>query len=306
MIGGIKLKRILSLILSCLILVLSGCTDKNETKIDVNFYYADSEKTAVNYEEITVKYTNREDPVLKVMERLLQGPKSSKLYNIIPEGTSINEVVTNNNLVVVDFSKEFITGNDIENILIRASVVNTLTSIDGIDNVLILVNGDNLKDKDGNIIGIIKKEDIVLDEELTKETDMYVKLYFAEPDYGMLGAEGREITVSQNELTEMRIVKELLKGPGKKDHKKTIPDETKILSVETKDGTCFVNLSQEFISRNQGGISSQTLSVYSIVNSLTELNSVDKVQFLIEGQKVETFIDMIFNEPFVRDDGLIR
>lgn len=300
------MKRIFAVIMCVILISLAGCTNSDEKTIDVNFYYANSEKTTIEYEESSVTYTSQEEPMRKVIERLLQGPKSSKLQEIIPENTALNEVVTNNNLVIVDFSKEFITENEIDNLLIRACVVNTLTSIKGIDNVLILVNGDNLKDEEGNILGIIKKEDIVCDEELTKETDMYVKLYFAETDYGMLIPEGREITVSQNELTEMKIVKELLKGPAKKDHKKTIPDETKILSVETKDGTCFVNLSQEFISKNQGGISSQTLSVYSIVNSLTELNSVDKVQFLIEGQKVETFIDMIFNEPFIRDDGLIR
>ena len=48
------------------------------------------------------------------------------------------------------------------------------------------------------------------------------------------------------------------------------------------------------------------LTIYSVVNSLTELPHIDKVQFLIEGQKVEVFKHMIFNEPFVRDDEIIK
>ena len=48
------------------------------------------------------------------------------------------------------------------------------------------------------------------------------------------------------------------------------------------------------------------MTVYSIVNSLTEISGVDKVQFLIEGQKKDVFIHLIFNEPFSRDQELIQ
>ena len=105
---------------------------------------------------------------------------------------------------------------------------------------------------------------------------------------------------------EMRIIKDLLKGPVNPTLMKTIPGETKIISVETKEGVCFVNLSQEFKSRHTGGSAGEMMTVYSIVNSLTELENVDKVQFLVEGQKLEVFIHMIFNEPFVRDPELIQ
>ena len=100
---------------------------------------------------------------------------------------------------------------------------------------------------------------------------------------------------------------ELIKGPADiKNASRTIPIGTKLLSVEVSDSICFVNLSQEFISKHIGGSAGENMSVYSIVNSLTEIPKIKKVVLLIEGQKIDTFIDMIFNEPFTRDTSLIE
>ena len=299
------MKRILALLM-CITLLMCGCSGDKSIKEDVEIYFSNAEKTGVESETRKIKYLPEENKIMVILEELLKGPENTNLKSIIPKDTKVNEVITNNNLVIIDFSKEFISENETDNLIIRACVVHTVTSVPGIENVLITVEGDNLKDDRDNIIGIIKKGDIICDAELSKETDMYVKLYFADNDLIALVPEGREITVSQNETTEMKIVKELIKGPEKNGLYKSIPSETKIISIETKEGVCFVNLSQDFISKNSGSISTQTLSVYSMVNSLTELDTVTKVQFLIEGQKVESFIDMVFNEPFERDEGLIR
>jgi len=299
------MKRLIA-VFTILVLVLAGCGDKDTKQMNVKLCFVNSDKTSVEYEEREINYTDNEEPVKKVLDEFLKGPENSGLKTIAPQGLAVNEVIINNNLVVVDFSKEFIMEKNAENLLLRACVFNTITAVEGIENVLILVNGDNLTDEDGNVIGIIEKGDIICDNRLSQENDVELILYFSELEHAVLASETREVTISQNETPEMRIIKELIKGPQKKGLQKTIPTETKILSVETKDGVCFVNLSQDFINKSSGGISDQTLSVYSIVNSLTELKMVDKVQFLIEGQKVETFLDMIFNEPFVRDDDLIR
>ena len=298
------MKKIIS-VLICFVFLLTGCSHKTE-KLNTKLYFLNSEKTGVEYEEREIFYTSQDDIIKLILDEFLKGPEETDLRTIAPANLTVNEVIVNNNLVVVDFSENFVLEDNADNLLLRTCVVNTLTSVNGIDNVLILVNGDNLIDVNGDVVGIIKKSDIVSEQELTQETDALLTLYFAVGDYAALAAETREVTISQNETAEMKIMKELIKGPEKKNYQKTIPTETKILSVETKDGVCFVNLSQEFISKNLGGISAQTLSVYSIVNSLTELEMVDKVQFLIEGQKVDTFIDMVFNEPFIADERLVR
>jgi hypothetical protein len=48
-------------------------------------------------------------------------------------------------------------------------------------------------------------------------------------------------------------------------------------------------LSNDVLTDFEPGIQSETLAIYSIVNSITvNIPSVEQVQFLIQGQKVET------------------
>ena len=66
-----------------------------------------------------------------------------------------------------------------------------------------------------------------------------------------------------------------------------------------------MNFSQEFVSKHSGGSAGEYMTVYSIVNSLTELEHIQKVQFLVDGNKLEVFKHMVFNEPFERDASII-
>ncbi len=151
------------------------------------------------------------------------------------------------------------------------------------------------------------KNDIVFDQSLTGKGYTSIKLYFQDTESTMLLPESRRITVKDNELIEKCIIQELIKGPERKELSKTIPQETKLLSIETKDEVCFVNVSQEFKTKHSGGSWGELMTIYSIVNSLTELPHITQVQFLIEGKTIEDYKGHVtFNEPFKRDEGLFK
>ena len=71
----------------------------------------------------------------------------------------------------------------------------------------------------------------------------------------------------------------------------TIPEGTKINKVELKGNTVYVDLSKEFIENHIGGEEAEKLTVYSIVNTLTELTEVENVKFLIDGEENKAFKD---------------
>ena len=67
----------------------------------------------------------------------------------------------------------------------------------------------------------------------------------------------------------------------------------------------YVNLSRDFIKKK--GSISEPIIIYSIVNSLTELDGVKKVQFLIEGEKINEYNgDLDFSKPFERNTDFIK
>ena len=114
----------------------------------------------------------------------------------------------------------------------------------------------------------------------------------------------RSLPVDGEKIDEITVLTELIKGATVSEAISVIPPSTKVLSCETKDGICYVNLSNDFIEKKPQGSTSETMLIESIVYTLTELSGIDKVMFLIEGEKIEVYGQMVFNEPFVRTAGV--
>ena len=90
------------------------------------------------------------------------------------------------------------------------------------------------------------------------------------------------------------MVEELIAGPSGQGEGQypSINPNTKILSVMTRDGVCYVNLDENFLSVVNNV--STDVSVYSIVNSLIELSNVNKVQILVNGEVPQAFSSTTF------------
>jgi len=300
------MKKTISLILALVMLTaFSSCGDKT-LKYSAKLYFANSDLTELVSETRDVLVADDVSIAESVIKELLTGPKNPEYKAIIPKEARLNNVTLAGNLVIIDFSEKIYPETEADALLLSTSVLRTVTEIEGITRALITVNGGDFEISDGNAIGIMNKDDIVFDTTPEVKQQQYISLYFANKEGSMLVEESRKITVNEKEKLELQAVKELIKGPESKELGKTIPAETKILSVETKDNVCFVNLSQEFISRHPGGTMGEQLTIYSIVNTLTAIDGIEKVQFLIEGQKNESFIHMLINEPFVRDGSMIE
>ena len=76
------------------------------------------------------------------------------------------------------------------------------------------------------------------------------------------------------------------------------------MSVTTKDGVCYVNLDTGFTAQGYDVLG--TVTIYSIVNSLTELPGITSVQILVNGETSLTYKDNISLETtFQRNPEII-
>mgnify|MGYP003896448919 CR=1 FL=1 len=143
-----------------------------------------------------------------------------------------------------------------------------------------------------------------------EQYDIDIALYFLSDDGKSLVPEVRTIKKDSERLEEL-VVSELIKGPVQRGHVAVIPPNIKVLSVTSSNNIAFVDLSKEFLSIDKTDSNKFTLMIYSIVNSLTELDGIDKVQFLIEGQKVPILSSDADNKndqsgPIARENALIQ
>lgn len=274
----------------------------NTQTVSCDLYFLDSSTSLMKAEKRDIKGENNADIFANVLSELKAGPKIEGLSKIIPDNVIFESANIDHGLATLNISKEYLEMKSGEELLCRGSIVWTLTGLEFVDSVIITVDGKELTKTNGEPIGRMTREDIVIDGVVSPEVTHYqtVKLYFGNADATGLQIEEREIEVNPNEALEKYIMEELIKGPADSDLIATVPSETKIREIKTtQDGICYVDLSNEFVTRHNGGSTGEILTVYSIVNSLTELNKVKRVQFLIEGEKVEEYKGHLdFSQPF--------
>jgi len=134
-------------------------------------------------------------------------------------------------------------------------------------------------------------------------------LYFADESSDYFIKEFRSISSVKNpeKMSEV-LLNELIKGPEAKGVR-TIPEQTRLLDIELlNDGLIIVDLSKEFTEHHPGGSSTEIMTVYSIVNTLTtNIKDVRMVRIIQEGSRLNTIAGHIdCNKTFYPDLKLIR
>lgn len=156
------------------------------------------------------------------------------------------------------------------------------------------------KDTDEEDTDEVVDEEDTDEEDKTQSTEETVDLYFANPEYISTGNEDLEKVKPESRtvdfegtILEQAVVEELLKGPEDEDLDNGIPSSMSLIDVALIDGTAYVNFEEEGL----GGASLQeTLTIQQIVTSLLELDSVDAVQFLVNGEITESLMGHIITE----------
>ena len=309
------MKRILCLVLTVILTctLFASCKNKKnsqngEIAYEANLYFSNEEYNDIFLEKRNVSYGKDEMLAQVVLNELIKGPTDQAAKSVIPDGTKLISISIEGINVHIDLSKEFMNysgeNEKSKRALARCTIVKTLCEIPGIDRVEILVEGSPLVDSYGNPFGLISENDINVSND-ENATYKQVVLYFADDMGEKLVAEKRRAQLVDNSL-EKTILKELISGPSGDNCYATIPGGVQVVSVETKEGICFVNFSKEFANNIGGGSSASTMAIYSVVNSLSELDEIDKVQFLIDGEKTEWLGEYDVSEPFERDESFIK
>ena len=150
---------------------------------------------------------------------------------------------------------------------------------------------------------VITKEVPYKEEEIKEMVE--VNLYFSDSQAMYLVAEKRKI--SQAPSLARQAVVELIKGPESSDLYPTIPEGTQVNEVYIVDDIVYIDLSEEIFKNHPGGSSGELMTVYSIVNTLTEIPMIKGVQILVEGNEMKSLVGHIdISMPLLRDEDWIK
>ena len=304
-----KYKKVFSLLFFVLLLFITGCGSKEasvEGKNRYSIYYLNREETKIAE---FAYYTETEQPI-KVLGELLQ-VLAQNPQNVGYHQTISNFLITaysiNDNVVQISVDENYKDLSPTTEVLTRAAIVRTLTQIEGISYVSMKLGEGELTDHTGAVINAMKADQFVdnAGNEINTYENVELTLYFAAENGKHLRKAVRSVEYNSNIPLEKVVIENLIGGPIGEGVYPTINPHTKIISVTVKDKICYVNLSEEFLSQQYSVL--PELTIYSLVNSLIELNGVNKVQISIDGETNVLFRDAIsLSSPFERNLDVLK
>ena len=298
-------------LLGVLALLLAACGKEKEEPVQViDAYFVSNSETRVEVHACDLITEDTLSQIEEVLTCLAQTPK--KLEYKAP--LNMNFQVKNHRLesgtLTLNMDEGYQKLNPATEVLVRASLVLSLTQIKGVDYVNITVEGQPLLDNLNNVVGAMNGETFVNNtgSEINSYDTVMLTLYFANKEGSSLVEVNRRKTYNTNISLDRLVVEQLIEGPAAEVRDEVFPTinpETKVVSVVTKDGICYVNLDETFL--NQIYNVTADVTIYSIVNSLVELSSVNKVQISINGDTSTTYREKFaFSTVYERNLDLVE
>ena len=289
------MKRISKVLLLALMVctLFAGCSietiqsKKEDSKY--NFYSLNTNQTALKSKPYEPNEETQEYMVKALLQKLGNGEVPEDGISLLPENVSVSSYDLQDNLLIIDFSKEYSEMSKVREVLTRDGIVQTFLQIPDIAKIRFTVAGQPLKDSRNQEIGDMTDSTFV--EVSKKNEDNYrydtFTLYFADKSGKRLLKETRNVYYRRTLPKERVVLEQLAKGPLEDGHYATIPENTMAINVITADRICYLDLNSEF--QDAALDVAENISVYSVVNSIVDSCEADKVQISIEGNSGGNF-----------------
>lgn len=294
-----------SMVLIMGLCLCTACADRSggQEGTAYKIYYVNNDETKIVEREYVSQTTDTEILFDEMVGQLAAIPDKMEYETPLATEISVQGHTLDNGLLTLDFDERYKSLHGIREILVRASIVRTMTQLPGVERVAFTVGGEQLTDRMGTAVGIMTADTFI--ENAGNEINAYEKvnlrLYFANETGDRLVEENRRNVVYNSNISlEKLVVEKLVEGPMMEGAYPTINPATKIISVTVQDGTCYVNLNNDFLSQPYNVASDVT--IYSITNSLAELSNVNRVQISINGETNLSYREnMSLNTVFERN-----
>ncbi len=262
-------KQIMLAALLAFVFLLAGCRgQKAEEESGYKIWYMNQEETRLSYECRELETEDAEELVTGLLTIMKEAPEMEGFKPVLPENVWAENFQIEQDHLYLDFTPEYLNMPMVYEVLCRAALVRTLCQVPGIDYVGIRIGGQPLVDLDGKAVGLMNEEEFI--ENAGEEINAYTTAELTLPFEGAYPV---------------------------------IPENTKLISIAIRDEICYVNLSEEFLK--PGYNVTESIPIYSIVNSLIENTSAQKVQISIEGETNRIFRESIsFDTIFEKNEKM--
>lgn len=279
---------------------MTACQKKQEAEYYIE--YLNTAKDSIVKVAYEPQSTQRDELIKELLTVLWSDSVTVDYKRPVPNNVELMNYSIEGAMLTIWLDEDYKKVNEVERALCCAAIVRTLTQVEGVDCVSFYIGDAQMTDAQGNLMGALYPDSFVENPgaQINSIQSTVLTLYFSNKAGDGLVAEKREVHYSSNKSLEKLIVDQLLKGPDTEGLKSAIPSGTKIVSVSLVDGTCYVNLDSNF--KHQDYTVKEPIVIYSIVNSLSELSTINAVQISVNGDTSGVYRDSYrLSEVYLRN-----
>lgn len=276
---------VLSLIVGTVAFVACNNTKKDTTPDGFVVYFYSNDGLSLEPISYKLKGKNKTAQTEEILDLLSKTTVDVDYINPISDGLAVENYQFSDETLILYFNKAYNSMSELNQAMLKASVVRTLVQLDGVSYVEFYIGDEPLKDDDDQIIGPMNGDTFLVDygRAQSQAETANVMLYYATEDGTKLREVSRIVHYSSNIPLEQVVLNYLSDNPKEDGIKSPIPEGSKVLSVVINEGTCYVTLDSGFLVLPEW--ESRDVEIYAIVNTLCELDTIDKVQLIVSAEK---------------------
>ena len=297
-------------VLCALLTLLSGCTyaavTSRQDQESYDLYFRERELSAaaggdaLRTEQVYLpEEIDREDTLQTaqaLLEMLLDGPLDETMRSPFPTGTSLLSLTLEGGRAVVDLSSAYGTLSGVSLTLADYAIALTLTQLPEISEVRVTVRGQELAYRSSQRF---RPRDVLFTTTEDVVSTVTAVLYFLDENGGLAPVE-TDVELYEGDTQVGGVIKALEEGPEEKSLRPVLPDAFRVKSAWLEENVCYVNLSSAALPELTD---EQALlpAVEALVRSLCSLESVEEVQFLVDGEFAKHYGPIPVEGPYTPD-----
>lgn len=297
---SVSLIVVLSLLLS-----MAGCG--GETTIDPgDFYYCSAAPVYDGTDGIIAPEVRELQGLRGNLDAMLSayfsGPVSSDLVSPFPRETELLGWSMDESVLELNLSGAFAELSGIDLTIACACISRTFLGLT--DAVIIRIQANGAVLNGSEYIEMTQSSLSLADDSIDKlRTDLV--LYYTDTDRRFLIGQNVSINLAAQSDVISYLVERLLTPPVEMGLVSPLPPGTKLLHSQIGNGVCTLDFSSEFEINAYPQIYAQRATLLSLVNTLTQLENIEKVEFYIEGNLMARYQQLSITSELVFDESII-
>lgn len=300
------MKRLISLFLCLtLLLPLLGCRQE-ELLSPGTFYYRRAETAYSGTDGVIAPEQRELNGIQNDLDSLLalycSGPAAEGLSSPLPPEAEVLDWQLEEQTLHLHFTGALAQLSGVDLTVAAGCLARTFLPLTGAKTLILTADNTLLN---GETALRLSETDLSLRDSTSDRLLREFTVYYASSDSRYLIGHQVSVQPITEEELPMQLLELLLTPPEGTDLRSALPVGTRILSVRIANGLCTVDLSREFETKRFNSIGRRCMSLLSIVNTLTGLEDIERVEFTVEGGLLIRYGSLSITEPLTRDERCI-